>query len=137
MVINKNSWHYKLVEFGVNSKYDISNNLCVYFWQSVRGFLLSIVALALVCLLVCAICFMLAAPFMPLMVVEALFALIAWIILGFVIRSLFLETISKDHCLMIDVFAKLKSKEKEGKPNIVKEYLKAKKQKICPTLTFE
>lgn len=135
MVINKNSWHYKLVEFGANSRFDISDNLCTYFWQLVRGFLLSIVALAFVCLLICAICFMLAAPFISLIMFEAVFVSIGWIISGYIIKFAFHDTISENHYLMIDVFAKLKPKER--KPSIITEYLKAKKQKICPTITFE
>ncbi len=135
--INKESWHYKLVKFGQTNEHEISNNLCTYFWQSVKGVLLGMFGIVIVTLIGSTFLYMLAAPFMSLLLPESIFAFILCIFYGVIIMKVAIESISEDHWLAIDVFAKFKSKEKERKPSIIKEYLKAKKQKICPTLTFE
>jgi len=137
ITINKESWHYKLVKFGTDKEYDISNNLCIYFWQCVRGFLFGVLAIALTLLFIWGLGFALTAPFRSLLPHETIVACIFCVAYGLLFFKVAGDSVSTDHWLAIDVFAKLKREEKERKPSIIKEYLKAKKQKICPTLTFE
>jgi len=137
ITINKKGWHYNLVKFGTDKEYDISNNLCIYFWQCVRGFLLAVLAAVMVVAAVGGLIFTLSAPFMSLLTGEAIVAFILCVMYGVFFYKVTIENISTEHWLATDVFAKFRSKEKERKPSIIKEYLKAKKQKICPTLTFE
>ena len=43
---SKNSWHYKLASFGTSYDYFISDNLCKYCWQVIKGFAFGLLVLS-------------------------------------------------------------------------------------------
>lgn len=137
--INKNSWHYKVVNFGCTSNNDISNNLCTYFWQFVRGCGIGCALLLGVILFIVFASFVIGSLFVPLDVSEAVVAMIIWIVIALSFKDVIIHHFGSDHWLKRDVFKNLKSKDGQTnrKPSIIKEYLKAKKQKICPIIEFE
>lgn len=141
MNISKKSWHYKLVRSTLYGK--TSHSLCIYFWQVIISM---IVVAGLAAVLLCVGVGVLA-------VIVALLAAIAspilvwafhitWIPkelvgagcglwglgLGFAIGMAFVWFMKKK------VQPKLKAMDEQ--PNLLVEYLKAKKQKVCPQITF-
>lgn len=143
MEISKQSWHYKLV---CNFNNEPSNSLCKYFWQ--------VVGSALIWLIMTVIGLSMA-------IVTTLFPIAAIIIAYFypsdviMEESFILSEVFIGGALLLMVYAivtmywavkrigqfiyrKYKKKAKPDKePNVAIEYIKAKKQKICPTLNFK
>lgn len=132
MIINKNAWHYKVVcnTFCFMDGWGASNSLCLYFWQVVFRLLIAL-WMGLLC----------ASPLVSLM--TALWEVHTWwgallSIMGYVVIACVLFVLASNLCVYIDE----KYKAKRGfrwadEPNILWEYIKAKKAKVCPVLTFE
>ena len=136
MIVKKNSWHYSLV----NSIFvKPSKSLCTYFWQIVGSILIYI-------MMVLTVVFMIAG-----LVGSSLFAL--WVIfthgfdiafntdyrymgiVGIGMSMMIFTTVFGVWRGMMFVFGKIR--KNETKPNIATEYIKAKKEKVCPRITFE
>lgn len=145
MKVNKNSWHYRLLTgdiFGIQgvNYWNVSSSLCLYFWQVV--FVLLWKGVALFFLIPFVINALLIMPLVStlgvittgvmlqedtgliILVIELI------VIIGFVITwaELSLYTFLKDKTDLAEVV--------EKEPNLFVEYIKAKKNKLCPIIEF-
>ena len=127
MKINKNSWHYKMnYEFSER----LPKTLCSYFWTTViRTLLLLVFSAAILTTLI-----ILISPLALLFDIKHPMQEVSFSIYGLMF-ALFL-------CLFIG--AKVENYKRNKylirpykKPNILWDYLKAKKEKVCPFLEFE
>lgn len=151
MKVNKNSWHYKAVTgdtLGVSgiSYWKVSRSLCMYFWQ-VLGMLIYKAGILLIGLPI----------ILSIFVVIPLTSLVGWVVTGNVVRGdtgliiLFAEVCAILIFLIVfggsvaynkyeDFQYKKMLKEDdnpvEKEPNLVVEFIKAKKEKLCPMLEF-
>lgn len=133
MKVNRRSWHYRAVDF-VFSWGGPSRNLCLYFWQVVWA-----CVWACVCAPLLAIFFAVWAstPFwwwampeiLPMAFTGAFFEIFILCILWREYRS------------DLRWKGKLPTKRRKGRetkyPSLFAEWVRAKKQKICPILEFE
>lgn len=140
MKVSKNSWHYKLLTkgvfgFGFVSRHKVRQDLCRYFWQ-VAGTIFGTFVLFLVII--------------PLVVggfvVVPLSELVAWIVTGTYVSGtpgfalgiaplvmLILITVG----LIVGYIKKrVKAVSAHSEPNLAVEWVKAKKSKVCPSITF-
>jgi len=117
MKINRRSWHCRLSLLGSDFA-PHNDNLCNYFWRIVGKLILITVAI-IICIVLIALYFM-----SPLVISNTI--LIVAILLALVLPALVIFYL----------------REKIGKPieapyeNIVREYLKAKKRKVCPMIEY-
>ena len=145
MKVNNNSWHYRLltgdifVIQGVNS-WNVSSSLCLYFWQVV--FMLLWKGVALFFLTPFVINSLLILPLVSTLglittgvIVQGdtgltvlVMELIVIIVFVIVLAGLSLYTFLKDKTDLADVV--------EKDPNLFVEYIKAKKNKLCPIIEF-
>lgn len=154
MKISKNSWHYKMLNqgaFGLFEKRYPSQSLCLYFWQVVyqigalflwlpfMGFLF-VSVFAVGPLLLVATWFLageLLTSHQAVMQIlpEMLAPMVAAGMLGLV---LYVFVIVAFFCAGLSVLPKKirTNQAVDSKPSLVIEYVKAKKQKICPILEF-
>lgn len=129
MKVSESSWHYKLVDY---FNWEHSESLCFYFWQVVAGCLCTIgifvVFLMLMFILI---------SFPGVIVASKLFNstevlyYITWVGLSVLFWTSF---------VLIGVgFGKFIEYKRNKKPstNILFQYIKAKKSKICPVIEFE
>lgn len=157
MKVNKNSWHFKLLkkaDSGVVDKLRRGRNvtLCNYFWAVVfsglkllaAGLGITMAAGALVALLLMmlsGIITLFFASWLPLSSANAHFSFVG-LFLTVTFGGLFLIEWSKqlirDGQIVPD-YLKFKKSEVvvERKPNLLLDYLKAKKDKVCPLVTLE
>lgn len=149
MVIKESSWHYKAMKFmDINH----SRSLCIYFWQLVLWFPLKTAFSLLVILFFAGAAFMVlsaaVAPIItPIFFPEAMFNasedLTGWTeyfsimfimgCFGWFIASLigFGKLIGLVCRWLAD-----RPIKKASEPTLVGEYIKAKKEKVCPTIRF-
>lgn len=138
MKVNKNSWHYKVLSekfcfMGGWDEWNISSSLCVYFWQVVFR-LFTGVGLGLLVL----------SPFFSwtLIILDLTFSSILGALLtvmGLLVTfaAPFLGTLFVVVCVGEFIKNKLPRREyKEKEPNLIVEYIKAKKNKVCPIIEF-
>ena len=130
MNINKNSFHYQLAKFASDGS--VPNNLCAYFWLAVSGaFLYFLLVLVVVGIAFCIVSIGLAwwssAFQVPAFIGGVLSAagLFAFLMMT-------IEERKTDERLASWGEDTIPAKE----PNLVIAYLKAKKEKVCPILTF-
>jgi len=118
MKINRKSWHYRIRKFW---SFDDARNLCSYFWSTVW-----------------------ATALFPIVPVVALFVLLfltaplwgIWIdSQGFNIIIGIFEIFGL--CVFWYEYRKEEYKHTVREPSLVKEFVKAKKQKICPLIEYE
>lgn len=130
MIIEKSSWHYKLNSYAVR---DIPTNLCGYFWLTV--FLVSFIILTLSGIL-------LSFSTAGCIVMEG-YDISKWysIPIGFFIHALLISIV---YCIytvnryLQHIIKLYKSRDIEVKePSLLKAFIKAKKDKMCPLLTFK
>ena len=121
MDISRNSLHYKMV----NTVFDFpAENLCLYFWQAVWAFLtLSATVLAVPCF---------AAVFLILMLSP---------LLQFFVPFDFGELVFAGGVIDIMILTAFWSGYRKEfyppqAPGVIGSYIKAKKDKVCPTITF-
>lgn len=145
MKVNKNSWHYRLLTgeiFGIEglNSWNVSNSLCVYFWQVVFVLLWKGVAL-----------FFLIPFVINGFLIQPVIFIFGWITTGIIVKGdigltiLIMESVVIT-CFVIvcaglslHTFLKNKtdlSEDVEKEPNIFVEYVKAKKNKLCPMIEF-
>ncbi len=145
MKVNKNSWHYRLLTgeiFGIQgvNYWNVSSSLCLYFWQVVFVLLLKGVALFFLI------------PF----VINALLIMPLVSTLGVITTGVMLQRDTGLTILVIELiviiccvitwagsslYTSLKDKTDlaegvEKEPNLFVEYIKAKKNKLCPIIEF-
>ena len=155
MIISKNSWHYRLLKFSYGN-WGIPKNLCPYFWKLVVTIFATIIfsvfniwghkiikdksidegfisftnfVVGSLCWVVCLILFVMGAVFFTTdqKLKETGYCL--WIITIFVGVSLGSMTLYD--------YIKSKRTHKIKPPSLVKEFLKAKKNKYCPKIDFK
>ena len=145
MKVNKNSWHYRLLTgdiFGIQgvNSWNVSSSLCLYFWQVV--FMLLWKGVALFFLTPFVINSLLILPLVSTLglittgvIVQGntgltvlVMELIVIIVVVIVLAGLSLYTFLKDKTDLADVV--------EKDPNLFVEYIKAKKNKLCPIIEF-
>lgn len=130
MKINENSWHFRLVRF--NSYYkardlrEYGGSFCSYFWSVVWAFL-ACTARFVLCLLIGWLFIYQPVSYLWAPTDEKLVMIILWVAA---------ITIANLVGLMIFIKNKIPKKKKiENKePNILVEYIRAKKQKFCPII---
>lgn len=137
MIVHKNSWHYKLNDyFGIVESHQ---TLCSYFWATVAHIgLIFIVASALFA--VANLLGMFAVDILSCMdyanTLSAGMQLLLYTLsgIGFIIVAIIVV------CILIGAYAYFKHKmpkRSDSKPSVFIEYVKAKKRKICPLITFK
>lgn len=157
MKVNKNSWHYKLMDYWDYKIIDqllYGNNvtLCKYFWNTIGAILQSVGFVLMICTAIAllSLCFfgIIVAPINYLLtayfgvpelceglgvVTIFLFWVILPIIAGF-------EEYMRGNIKGIPDWMRSTPKEEvvvTKSPNLVWEYLKAKKAKVCPLIQLE
>lgn len=140
MEVSKNAWHYKILMTETQAKIRNGTSLCSYFWDVVfTVFAWIFIGIMSLVVIVC--------------VLTGLFYILyAWY---FMIGSLVgVETFSTElirvslvlnyvgiFCWFVFSIKRLLSKLKNGEilksDNLAFEYIKAKKQKICPVIQFK
>lgn len=145
MKVNKNSWHYRLLTgeiFGIEgiNSWNVSSSLCLYFWQVVFALLWKGVALF----------FLIPFVINALLIMPMTFIL-GWITTGVMLQGdtgltkLVIELIVIIGCVItwagLSLYTFLKDKTDlagvvEKEPNLFVEYIKAKKNKLCPIIEF-
>lgn len=120
MKINKNSWHYKFLNKHMNV-YPIKNNLCGYFWQVVGHLALSVFVLTS-CL------FIVLTMLSPLLLFFK-FKINEFLVAGIIIDILII-------LILLPALLRKIFKKPIGSNNLILEYIKAKKSKLCPIIEF-
>lgn len=146
MIINKNSWHYKIAS-GFGSEW-APQNLCPY----VRRVLFRCLGYLGVICLACAVCWLAGLPIALNLFAWCGIALGPWsslipaITIGAIILPIIIGSIAGFAFSLVFGFSKLKNKIEDKaeerkaagiEDNIVVAYVKAKHSKICPVLDFE
>lgn len=141
MEISKNSWHYWLVT--KIAKLDRpSQNLCTYFWQVVWALVLTIflVLLAIgMAFAPFAIFGLMAVPqatgvLTTIWALVLAFGTVAWMVAGGLLTVFALLAI----CFFTkELYEKYRPEPEDRKPSPAGSYIRAKKSKICPVLTFK
>lgn len=134
MKISKSSWHYWLVS-KFNSEYDIPHSLCPYVRKVISSIIWAFIA---ACAIGAMIWFFLATPVMFWM------AKAGWIVVG--ADTLKVGVVSQAVWLFciggfLVNLAREKYKDRnqskpEKAPGLISSYIKAKKDKFCPTIEF-
>jgi signal transduction histidine kinase len=136
MKIYKKSWHYRWLIFVSNSSYDIPNNLCAYFWTVVLVAPLKF--LLIVTMLIAAIT---ALVIFPLLLIPNIwfsflspkiifFSILLSFPAGFIAFFLLQEQARRNGYIDKTRFPNMRP------PGLLTSYIKAKKKKYCPMLTF-
>ncbi len=116
MKVKRNTWHYKFYRFISDGRPGRTTNLCAYFWKIVFGLsiatVLGAIALALIGLVGYAFYEFTAIAFT--------------VLLGAVVGFGF-----------IFLCTRLNNAYQDSQPGLVRLYLKAKKDKVCPLVEFE
>ena len=141
MNIAKNSWHYKLCNMVFNYP---SKSLCIYFWQipysAVVVVVWCIIILASMLCVAGAGLYILA---MPVQLAVSTVSIFDTFMLGTASLALWCCVFKglNDHFEdkpwnVVLIKKRVKDKPAEKKESLVRAYLKAKKDKICPTIEF-
>lgn len=151
MNISRNSWHYRMTAFTLDYfSRSPSNSLCLYFWQVVLSPFILIGAAAIILMAI------LASAVVMLYGIGAIVNdILVWAnvlphsfkqipgIFNYraVISSLLIVLVVVLYLLRTEIKNRLGIKERnedeEKEPNFVIAFVKAKKQKICPVITFK
>lgn len=144
MNISKNSWHYRVCDW---YSWVPSNSLCLYFWQVVWACVLSFILIPFAIVFVG---FMLLGVF-PFIIGSTLTGnfhqdihlmswytiLVSWSVGAGIFAVIGVAGLLK---LLYDdkiIFKNRKEKDVEKEPNLVVEWVRAKKAKVCPVITFK
>ena len=116
--VNKKSWHFKLVSSGFNRVGWEDSNLCKYFWQVVWFAIKFLIVVGTI-------------------IGFIVFFLIEWkmtlTIIGFS-SFIWLPIVGVSCFRMIGINIEIKNSKQL---NLISEYLKEKKEKICPIIKFK
>lgn len=115
--VNRNSWHYKLANilFTIGRN---DSNLCKYFWEVVISSTISLIIIGLF------------VSFIYLMIIELESLLIVGLSMSFITLPLIAIILLRATGINTRI-------ETPKQLNLFAEYLKAKKEKICPIIKFE
>jgi len=151
MNISRKSWHYRLADFTMDFfSRSPSDSLCIYFWQVVLSpfILIGAAAIILIAIFVLSVALLYGigcitndllvwAHVLP----ESFKQLPGVFNYRAVISSLLIELILVLYFLRSEIKNRLGIKERtedeEKEQNFVVAFIKAKKQKICPFITFK
>lgn len=139
MNVSKNAWHYKVLMVEDQQKIQYGTNLCAYFWMVVVALLMWTAGIAAAVLVISAvgICAWLATYVWYFMIGGA------FGIESFEVRNILLSLVVNGILIaawLWSIFVRARSKRKKEvreSSNILVEYVKAKKQRICPIIEFE
>ena len=119
MIIKRTSWHYRFNEWMNYHVESYGMNLCRYFWKTVGSILQSLVIIGIILGAIGILTYACITDF--------------WGIMIF---------LSAAGCVVLPILAishlrKIYPKTEIPTPNILKEYIKAKKNKYCPMIDFQ
>lgn len=122
MNIKKSSWHFKLINFMLEDKADEfsrrGTTLCKYFWTLIASLIAATACAAVIC--VATLCLVVAPlVYYWLPTPPGLVGIALW---SFVV------------CYFLVTRLSVAIGDRIGETNIVVEYLKARKSKVCPTV---
>ena len=150
MQINTNSWHYKLVT--MNGAESAPRSLCPYFWKGVWHVFLLVLAIGGITLAGWGIGVDAAAWLFAKcgVVLSSAAAIIPGVIVGWLILAAIFGTIFLIGYGIYKVISQRKEKKEAAEwearkngtyvppqPNIIIAFIKARKEKFCPTLEFK
>lgn len=121
MKIRKDSWHYKLYEKSYSEhRFPESNtNLCKYFWRVIGGTILLAFQVASVCIVLGAIGFLF---YKYTLISVSVVAVIAAIVGLYVLYNISDRKHAPGY--------------QEPEPGLLRSYVRAKKDRVCPLITF-
>lgn len=132
MILNTQSWHYKLVDevspiYASDIKRKGTASLCNYFWRVVFAILWAVLAFAGI------------AAFLFCFAFITLIAPVAWFVAGVAGAPAFCGALVWLAFLSVALDEMIKRRKyneapKEKKPNILFDYIAAKKSKVCPLM---
>lgn len=117
MKIKRTSWHYKISNLLTTYEKDY-DNLCIYFWRLVGTCALSLFGISLICVLLY--------EYFTSHIWISNTIFILWLLLSIVLPLLIIRFLRK----------KVGKLPKASFENIVLEYIKAKKEKVCPIIEY-
>jgi len=136
MKISTQSWHYRLL---FHFDMDRPQNLCSYFWKVVGAICFGLFLFAMAIL--CALCALTPVYTASLWTITGLFPSSDWILAPFLVIGssvYFIFGLLVSYQYMKAAIAKIDQKEKKHhKPNILVEYAKAVKNRVCPLIEYE
>lgn len=121
MNIDTKSWHFKYAMDVAGHPYCLPNGICGYFWCVVLSLLYALGRVLRIVALVALIGWVILTLFVFVSIVGTLLSLIVFI--GFMVK----ESV---------ISYKTTNKNIDKQPNILVEYLRAKKNKFCPNVTY-
>lgn len=132
MIIKKTSWHYKLIKWCGHTP---SDSLCPYVRQILMALALSLF------LIVIASCVFVVFVWNPLHVLAALMGIVSITPNALMVGLIAWAVYAVAGIVFGGKYLRKKYRERnpvvEKEPNIVMAYLKAKKDKFCPSIDFE
>lgn len=141
MRLRRDSWHYRLVNWGFTGEFNISENLCTYFWQVVLSMIMAMGVVA-VGLVIAFIVYMVCLHYPWALWTDAIgsnfiinvFYSMAWIGGGLFLRN----TLDDMDLLGPEIKCLTPSGEPKPpkEPGLVSQFIKAKKDKFCPNIEF-
>lgn len=136
MVININSWHYRLLQF---LDFRTPVNLCPYFWKVIAAIITAFAGMFAIALLASSAIFSLIYLFYPIPLTELsevllLLGIAEWLVF-LVIMSIVVWHYGRER------YDEWRSQQPvvdrpPKEPNIIVEFFKAKHEKVCPRLQF-
>lgn len=132
MKINTSSWHYRLLRA---FDYWPENNLCGYVRQIIGALIMSVIS----AMLMLGVAFFIITPIycaiFQVGVHETVFCVFSalYLMFGAVAINTYRQMRLSGGIWHTPIFER---KEKDSQPNILVEFIRAKKQKICPTIEF-
>ncbi len=116
MKVKRNTWHYWFYKLACGHWPPRRTNLCAYFWKTVLGLGMTTLAITL------AVAFMVLIGFGFYNHTAIAFMILGGIvgIVGFIFLCVYLNDVYQD-----------------SEPGLVRLYVKAKKDKVCPLIEFE
>lgn len=129
MKVRTDSWHYRMIRFW---GWRPSPSLCGYFWQAVFASLSAFGMGSMLSLMAGTVLY--AFVVSPIAVYFSYFIHVPTDMLG---RGLFILAFELSIALVTSIGVYLGGRRrKPGRPALVGEYLRAKKEKVCPTIEF-
>lgn len=132
MNINKSSLWYNLAYTGAGHN-EVSSSLCMFFWQAVLG----ILVVAWMAVMIVIVGLFLLYPALQFLIgystVIAALSFIVWLVVAANVRSIVIQDEVGPDWLRKEIHGRVKI---DKQPSVIVEFIKAKKSKFCPTLTF-
>lgn len=142
MKISVNSWHYRTA-----NKFDwqVSNSLCVYFWQVVWGMIFWWIVIPVILTIVGLTVFL----FFPFCVGKLILDLFdytitggSWVLsfkfigVGYLVLSILFALLA-GHTCFVELRRRSQAQKSKKEDSLFVAYIKAKKRKICPIIDFK